>query len=145
MSDVTLAFQKLTLQDADIAQLVGPRMFTDFIPQGFDVPAITYWTIDTQANNHLLAAVPLSQARIQVDCFDDTRAKSIKLADLVRLQVESFRGDVDMGDGSFQFINEITVSIGQRHEYDRDLAGSNTRRFNCSLDYLVSYRETIGV
>lgn len=113
-------------------------MFSDALPQGAGMPAISYFVVDTLPQEHLGGIADVSRARIQIDCFAETRASANDLGNKVRLALEKKH----RGDNSGQFINEINLATGERHVFDRPEAGSDKRRYITTQDFYVHYRTT---
>jgi len=139
MTDISGTIRTRALASASVTNLVGTRMYSDTLPQTATMPAITYFVVDTIPNECLGGTIAnLSQARIQIDCFDDTRAGANKLADTVRLALE-MNNHVTTDS---QYILAITLDSGEQHTFDRPLEGSDKRRYIASQDFRVSYRQT---
>ena len=138
MPDIAGAIRTLTIADADVAALVSSRMYSDALPQNATLPAVTYFVVDTQPNEHLAGIADVSRARIQIDCFAATRTAANDLANKVRLALEKKH----RGDNNGQFINEINLTTGERHLVDRPESGSDKRRYITSQDFFVFYRTT---
>ena len=137
MPDIGGTIRTHVLADAGISATIGTRMYSDFLPQGSALPAITYQVVDTLPNETLSGIADVSRARLQIDSYATTRASANLLADAVRLVLEKYRGVV-----SGQFINEINLATGEVYAIDRPASGSDERRFITTLDFYVFYRTT---
>ena len=138
MPDIAATFRSLLVANINVSNLVGTRVYSDQLVQGASMPAITYFVVDTLPNEHLTGIADVSRARIQVDCYADTRGGANDLADKVRLAMEKQH----RGDNSGQFINEISLATGEVHSVDRPEAGSDKRRYITAQDFFVHYRTT---
>lgn len=67
--------------DAAVSAIVGTRVYPLVIPQGGDLPAVTYQRIYGAPINDLAGAGELVRARVQVDCWATTYASVRALAD----------------------------------------------------------------
>lgn len=140
MPDISATIRTMILADSTIAGLVGTRVTSDALPQTASMPAITYFVVDTVPQECLDAIANISTARIQVDCFADTRAAANKLADYVRLALE-LKNHTLTGT---QYINAIHLDSGEQHLFDRPEEGSDKRRYIASQDFRVTYRQTVS-
>ena len=137
MPDVSQSIRTRLLATSAVTDLVGQRIASDQLPQGVALPAITYFVVDTEANETLANIADVSRARIQVDSYATTRGQANSVSDAVRLALQMFRGLI--GD---QFINSIQLASGERHLTDPAPAGTDQHRFVTSLDFFVFYRTT---
>jgi hypothetical protein len=138
MPDISKTIRSITLADATVSGLVGTRMYSDALPQQATLPAIRYLIIDTLPTECLVHIAAIARARIQVDCYANTRAASVELADAVRLALEKKHE----GDNSGQFIHEISLQDGERHAVDRPLSGTDQRWYITILEFYVFYTTT---
>jgi len=86
MPDISKTIRSITLADATVSGLVGTRMYSDALPQQATLPAIRYLIIDTLPTECLVHIAAIARARMQVDCYANTRAASVELSDAVRLE-----------------------------------------------------------
>jgi hypothetical protein len=135
MADIGAAIRSILVADATVATLASKRISSDYLPQGWKLPAIVYFVIDVTPNESLTAIANMSRARMQIDCYGGSRGDANQLSDAVRLALEKNAG---------VFINEINMAVGPHDGIDRPPSGQDTRRFISSMDYLVSYRVAIS-
>lgn len=113
-------------------------MYSDALPQQATLPAIRYLVVDTMPTECLIHIAAIARARMQIDCYANTRAASVDLADAVRLALEKKHE----GDNSGQFIHEISLQDGERHAVDRPLSGTDQRWYITILEFYVFYTTT---
>jgi len=138
VTDISGTIRTRTLADATVAGLVSTRMYSDALPQVVTMPAISYFVVDTIPQETLTAIASVSSARIQIDCFADTRSAANALADAVRLALE-MQNHVTTGS---QYILGISLDMGEKHTFDRPEEGSDKRRYVTTQDFIVRYRQT---
>jgi hypothetical protein len=138
MPDISKTIRSLALADATVSGLVGTRMYSDALPQQATLPAIRYIVIDTLPTECLVDIAAIARARMQIDCYANTRAASVQLADAVRLALEKKHE----GDNSGQFVHEISLQDGERHAVDRPLSGTDQRWYITILEFYVFYTTT---
>lgn len=138
MPDIASTVRTILVNDATVSALVSTRIYSDILPQGATLPAVTYTVVTAVPNETLTAISNISTARIQVDCHDDTRADANTLADGVRLALELHNHTLT---GS-QYVNGIHMVSGPQDLFDESAAGTDERRFISSMDFRVSYTTT---
>lgn len=75
---------KLLSDDSDLNVKVGDRIFAIFVPEGAEIPALTYNEIDGVRDNVMSGASGLVQARFQINCWAKKYSEAREVADLVR-------------------------------------------------------------
>lgn len=138
MPDIGSTVRTILVNDATVSALVSTRVYSDSLPQQVALPAITYTVVTATPNETLTAIANVSTARIQVDCFDDTRGDANTLADGVRLALEMVNHTLT---GS-QFVNAIHMVSGPSDSSDIPEVGSDRRRYISMMDFRVTYRTT---
>lgn len=72
-----------------ISELGSPvRVFPDVIPQGKQLPAVTYSMVSGQPENYMEAAPTLDSVTLQIDIWAFTGVEAGTVADKVRLALE---------------------------------------------------------
>lgn len=138
MPDIGGTIRTLFLETTSIKDVIGTRMFSDFLPQGSTLPAIVYDVIDTLAYEHLGGIANIARARVQIDSLADSRSAANSLADAVRIAFESYSGTIDD-----QYITSTSLVEGERYGVIRPEAGTDQRaQFVTILDFFVHYRTT---
>lgn len=92
--DFLAAVRARMLASADISNDVGSRVHTDHLPQATTYPAITYQKISGGKELSLSGPGRIRTARVQIDTWAETRAKSEELAEYVLHQFHGFKGTV---------------------------------------------------
>ena len=138
MPDISATIRTMTLADGTVSGLVSTRMYSDTLPQNATLPAIRYAVVDATPNEHLSGIVGVSRARIQIDCYANTRAAANALADGVRLALEK-QNHTLVGA---QYINDIAMISGPADARDRAKAGEDEVRFISTMDFFVYYNTT---
>lgn len=80
--------------DADVAALVGTRIYPMFVPQGASMPAITYQRIVGVRDHVLDGTTEMAEAVYQINCWSDEYSETRDLADAVRGALDDYEGTV---------------------------------------------------
>ncbi len=122
-----------------VTALIGTRMFPQRVPQGQAMPAIRYNHIATTSAIALAGVLGLAETTMQLDCYADTYAESIDLAEKVRVAlVANNNGDRLMGSTRV-YRTQLAGSADEPPFKEPD--GGDKWRFNRSLDFLLEYIE----
>lgn len=129
---------------AAITSLIGSgtaaRIFLHTAKQGAALPYIVLDDFGGASAEHLIAISGAGTNRIQVDCYAATSAGAYTLAEAVRVApLQMFRGAV----GSSTVLS-ISSNGSYRRGWDVPSPGSGAKRYWCSRDYLILYREAVA-
>ena len=138
--DIGIAVRSLLLSDNEIAGMVVNRISADRMYQGSEVPAVAFYVISTIAEDCLSGAVGIDMARIQFECYAETRKEAGNLANLIRLKVAGFRG---VQDGVV--IKGVEQSSGQGYGLDRSEVGGDNGRPFVRQDFTFSFNSLTKV
>ena len=123
------------LADTTIKGLVYQRCYSDEIPPNKpQMPAIVYFFVDGISSETLSGTLDHARARVQIDCYGDSRVQSMVVAERVRLRLSGHRGDFGTG-----WCQAIELEGGFRHTIE--LTADDKRRFVTSQDFLVHYAQ----
>lgn len=118
------------LADADVATLVGVRMYPRRLPQKPTLPALVYQRIATRRLHDLVAPDGVPRVRMQVTCWAAQPADAYRLAQAVRKRLDGHRGA--MGDGTVGSV----LCVGER-----DIEDPDAGRSGVALDFAVQLYE----
>tara|TARA_R110002095_G_scaffold109849_1_gene96209 strand:+ start:2072 stop:2491 length:420 start_codon:yes stop_codon:yes gene_type:complete len=131
-------YQYLNSQ-TEITNIVGTMIFPLVIPQAKKnftptYPAITFNLIDDVPIYDLSGYVGMTRARVQIDYWSDVSNKAVvNLADVVRLKLQSYRGDMSGTNVSnCRLIDSHTT-------YQPPIDGSDNWIYRKQSDYMFSY------
>jgi hypothetical protein len=122
MADFEDDFKAHLQADAALLALVGPKIFPLVIPQGGNVPAITYTVVDGEPRNSLDGWTSnLTNYHVQVDCWAASYETAKVMARLVRnranLVANNFRSviirfpaEIHFEDGTKRYRRMIELS-----------------------------------
>jgi hypothetical protein len=82
---IETALVKLMSDNADVNAMVGSRIFPVFVPQGQNLPAITYQEISGVRDPHMKGTSGLVQARFQINGWTKTYSQARVLANYIRI------------------------------------------------------------
>lgn len=137
MSAIGEAFRTKLLSYSTVSTIVGQRMYPDALKQNATLPAIIYYVVSTQREHGVAGLTKLAHARIQFDCYANTRTAASALSKAIReTGIDSFRGTVSgytfcgvEFDSADQYIQEPPTDGNQEH------------RYLVTFDCLVHYKE----
>lgn len=138
-----MAINTLLLENADVAAIVGDRIYPVFIPQNITGPFIVYKVITQLPDRHLVSASTLQHVRIQIDCYaqnDDGVQSSYgvvkTLANTVRLALDGFRGNVVLPSSDTVHIDSMSLADGT-DIMNGPNSGGDVPLLYVSSDYLI--------
>ena len=136
MIDVTAAMVALLKSDAEISALVGDRVISDVLPQGFAMPAVVLWINSGRAHDALSGgALGMDQPVFRIECYGRSRVDAADLRLKIRNFITGYFGTI-----SDVFIQGIAQENGTRDRTDRVRTGTDEYRFAAYQDFRVSYR-----
>jgi len=114
----------------EVFALVGDRVYPGYKHQGVESPCILYQRVSTErALTHDQKPSGLTTARIQFDVLSDTLDQALTIADVMRIALVGYRGD--LGENYAQIILPALEMHGDREE--------TTARV--IIDYSISFTE----
>lgn len=130
MKDPRTALRAFLLADAPIAAIVGERAFHNVMPQGETKPSIVFSKISDSGDHTMVEPSGLVRWRLQLNSWADDADVAVRLANLVRVRLDSASGD--MGAGA----DEVTVQ-GIFFADGRDLWDADSKLHGVGADYFV--------
>ena len=130
------AFRKYVADNAAVAAIVGVRIYPTQIPQGEDLPAMTYQRVTTVHDYHLQGVTGRAVALVQWNCYAYTPAVAGQLAETLRLAVDGLRG----WENGVLF-QKVTIQGGERDMLQPPEEAGTTTVHGVSLDFSVVFRE----
>lgn len=127
-ADFRTAFRTRLLANATLASETGSRVYPLKLPQDTAYPAVTYQKISDLTEPNLADVSRIKRVRMQVDTWADTALKSWELADLVRDQLDGFKGVVDG--------IQMTASL---IDSESDLFEDAIEKYRVTTDYELVY------
>lgn len=121
---------------AGVSALAGTRVYV-VVPQGSAYPLIRLQRITSDHAQATSGGAGLCQAIVQIDCIARLVADAKDLANEVRDALMGWSGT--QGDTSFRSV----LLMDQRDLDEPDQQGGETGHFGVSLDFKVSYVESI--
>ena len=110
------------------------RIYSNLAKQGVQLPYIVFEVFSGRSYEHINGVSGMAMNRVQIDCFGATKSAAFNLAELVRGNMQMWRGDV----GGI-FVNNITSDGGYERGFDKATTGGNQRRYWISRDFLITY------
>ncbi len=124
--------QHLT-NDSNVNDLVDSRIYPLRLPQGFELPAISYQRVSGDRAKDINGSIGHAQPRIQVDCWTNSYGKLKDLAKAVRQALDRFQGN--LGGGSY--VQHASLE-GEMETYEEE-----TEIQRVSLDFVIYHNENI--
>lgn len=119
-----------TLAGAEVAALVGTRMYPQHLPQNPTLPALVYQRIDTRRLHDMDGPDQLPRPRIQIAAWASSAATAWETVDAVRRRLDGYRGAMGVIDV------QSCLCVGERDVDDPD-----TGRTGVEQDYHIQFRE----
>ena len=125
------------LTKSAITDLIGTRLRPSSLAQSDSLPAMTYQELWTNHTYKLSGAAGIEECLLELVCFATTRTATDSLADIVRQQLQGYRGTA----GSVQVISSQLDDSG--HGFDPPADDSDNGKYRASLRFMISVTETI--
>lgn len=133
-NDIGAGINAYLLAASAVRLLVADRGFPDVLPQDLKAyPAYTYTVTSDAPEHHLTGMSGLTQARVQFDCYANTRRESNLLAETIRVTIDS--NETTMGGEVVRTCHLENTFRGADQPDD----GSDKWRYFTTQDYLVWY------
>ena len=138
MADVQTAVRGYLLSKTPISDLIGQRLYTDELPQRATMPAAVMNKLFTIHDHALSDFAGLAHARIQIECYADTRLAANALIEAFRASgIVTYKGLFAGVD-----IRGARVEEGESYKTDPPTDGSDESRYVSVLDFVIDYTET---
>lgn len=138
MADVAIGLRGYLLGKTAITDIIGQRMYTDELPQSATMPAVVMNKLFTTHDHALSDFAGLAHARVQFECYADTRLAANALAEALRssgiVTQKGVTSDVD--------IRGARVEEGMSYKTEPPTDGSAESRYVSVLDLVIDYTET---
>ena len=120
------------VNDTDVNNIVGTRVYPLKLPQTAELPAISFQRISAdRAKSVSQGSIGHATPRIQLDCWARSYSAVKNLATKVRLALDTFTGN--LGGGSY--VQHVSL------EGESDGFEEGTEFIRVSLDFMISYNE----
>lgn len=123
-------FVAFVLADPTVAGLIASRMHPGPLPQGEEMPAVTYGEASNVRLRSLSGPSGKARPRIEVNSWDKTYGGVKALAAAIRIRLDGFKGDMGATRVDGLFID------GERDTYERD-----TRYHRVIQEFVLSHVE----
>ncbi|MEZ5945216.1 MAG: DUF3168 domain-containing protein [Planctomycetaceae bacterium] len=122
-----------------ITDLVGTRIYPEFLPQNPVYPALTYRLISAPHDHTLTAAAGVVRVRFQFDAFSERLSETSEIIEAIRLSLQRATGD--FGD------SEIMASRQDNEQFFgmEPMDASQQYLYRKTADYIIRLRATIPV
>lgn len=123
---------------ADLADLVGGRIFVSSVPAGVPMPYLVIQQISLGSDANMSAASGLYTAGWQCDCYADSVATCDAMADVLRLSLDGYQTD------DFPTVTLEAISMeGDRMAASYDRTGELNYTQRRSIDITIWYQTTV--
>ena len=136
------AVREILIADADVAGLIGRRIYAQQPPQGAEQPYIVYTRISTTRFPHMGGPTVDVQLRLQLDLYAADPTAARELAKAVRLALDGYSVRVTVTEGYLD-ISSITLE-GDSDNWAPPLDGGELGQDSVTHDYLVWCDEVIA-
>ena len=137
MADTTIetALWAILIGDATVAGLVGTRVYPNLVPQGADMPAVTYEQITGPREHVMTQTLGIAKSIFQINCWSSSYSETKALAEAVRNELSDFTGTVNTRE-----IKQATIeNEGDMPRVSTDI--ESMRRYGKHLDLEICYAE----
>lgn len=143
-NDIGISIREYLVGQTTVTAIAADRGFYGNLPKTVLFPAFTVRVISDQPSHHMGGTSGLRQARVQIDCYDDTFTANGSEHVGTRKQAnqldEAILALLDMQRGTFGGTFCNTIQVEDRDESDDDPNdGSDNWRYITTRDYLVWY------
>lgn len=122
------------INDTDVNNIVDSRIYPLRLPQGFELPAISYQRVSgDRAKDITNGSIGHAQPRIQVDCWTENYGKLKDLAEAVQLALDGFQGKLGGGD----YVQHVSM------ESETESYEDETEILRISLDFVIYHNEKL--
>ena len=125
------------LTKSAITDVIGTRLRPDVLAQSDSLPAATYNELYTTHGHTIGAAAGIEDCMLEITCYSDTRTESDSLADLIRPQLQGYRGTA----GSLAVMSCQLDDTG--HGYEQPQDDSDQGKHITALRFRIHVEETI--
>lgn len=131
------AIQSMILADASFNAIAGNAVFYNKAPQKAALPYVILSRISAQRILSFAGYSGLTAPRVQVDCYATTYTQVRKMADVIRLAINGFRGTVLGKEIQGVFLED------DRDSYEPPEHGDEVGVHRVSNDYFVWFKEAV--
>lgn len=134
---IETALYAIIIGDATVYSLIETRVYPNIIPQGADMPAVTYQQISGVRDHAFSGPNGLVSARFQINCWSDSYSEARQLSEAVRKLLDGYSGTVNT--------REIqSIMLENEGDMPQISAGKDVlRRFGKRLDFIVWFKEAV--
>lgn len=139
MADTTIETALFTILtgDATVTGLVGKSVYPNLVPQGAQMPAITYQQITSLREHVMTDTLGIVASWYQINCWAESYSEARELSEAVRIALADYSGTVSSRD-----IKAILLeNEGDMPMTTGDVEGR--RRYGKNLDFVVWHDEAI--
>jgi hypothetical protein len=138
LADVRPGLRALLLANANIAAIVGTRVYPVILPQGIKLDSIVYTRILESEPYHYVGPSGLIIARFQIDAWSESADRATVLGNLIKEHIGGFSGQVSYGSASpaDYVIVEGVFLVSGGDDYDSE-SFMHRRR----ADYNIVYKD----
>jgi hypothetical protein len=139
-NDIGSSIRTYLVGQTTVTAICADRGYAGRLPKDCIYPAFTYRVISDDPSHHLGGVSGLREARLQIECYDDTDSKHVGTRTKCNQLDEAILALLDMQRGTFGGTFCNTIQADDRDE-DEDLpvVGSDHYRYWTSRDYLIWY------
>jgi hypothetical protein len=131
MGSIEGAFVAIMLADSSLIALVGDRIFPMMLPEGTQLPALTYHGVDSPMPHSTLQ---VETPRIQVSCWASTYGGALG----VKAVAQAVKNALHQKSGMYDGVRVIEI----RYKNMVDDFETDTNFFHIPVDFVAQYRTT---
>lgn len=133
MARIEEGFTTYLLAHTGLSALIGNRIFPMRLPEGVDLPAITYERVSGPRMRSHSGPSGTANPRYQFRCWGDPYSSAKDVADQLRIALDGFSGDMGTVAVQAAFVED-----------DVDDYNIATKQYNVRLDAILWHAEAIA-
>ncbi len=141
-ADLMIALRTRLLEDAELKDLVGSRIYPDVTPQGKCLPAIVYQELPGRRDQTIDGPSSLRHARVQYDCLSNAREEATRIGHAIERILDGFTGLLtETRDGQSVSMDIDDCSLDNAYDaVDPAAKGESNPRRRRTIDFDISHQ-----
>ena len=136
MATGTAAIRNILVNETEITNLIGDRIYPDWMKQDAEMPAIVLWTVSSTPYDTMSGGMGMEESRIRVECVSQTREQSDSIWLLVN---KALSKTLRKGNYGGVQVCSISQGTGSYHMADRPYDGSDRWLYRTIQSFDIHY------
>ena len=118
--------------------LIGSAIFPDEVPADQDLPYCVYEHNGTEREHHLSGSSGMAKASMRIEVFSKTRRFGRRVTEAIRLAFDGYTEGAML-----EYDVRYVVITNTSAEHIQPTSGDSEGLFNSTVDFEVTFRETV--